>query len=190
MINNYFRPGPNTPANHLPLAVKAENRGATKVYLAGNFFEGADPLNQDGAKAIDFHRWAKGNYLTTTPDEILVDSEFDLSESTPATQSARDIYEAVLDKAGASLVRDAADARLVNGIRDRMHRMIDSQEQVGGWPALESKSPNSDRDRDGMPDQWEVQHGLNPDGNSDGNGDRDNDGYTNLEEYLNSLVAN
>ena len=47
VVNNYFRPGPNTPANPLPLAVKAENRGATKVYLAGNLFEGANELNRD-----------------------------------------------------------------------------------------------------------------------------------------------
>src|SRR3954454_20114945 len=27
-VNNYYRPGPNTPANHQPIAVKTENRGA------------------------------------------------------------------------------------------------------------------------------------------------------------------
>jgi len=189
VINNYFRRGPNTPAGRLPLAVKAENRGATKVFLAGNLFEGANRLNRDGAKAIDFRRWAKGNYLTTTADKILVDSEFDLAEFTPMTQSAPEAYDAVLDKAGASLARDAADARLVQGIRDRTHRMIDSQDQVGGWPVLESKPASSDRDRDGMPDQWERRRGLDPDNGSDGNGDNDNDGYTNLEEYLNGLVT-
>jgi hypothetical protein len=66
--------------------------------------------------------------------------------------------------------------------------MIDSQDEVGGWPELKTKPAPSDRDRDGMPDQWEKDHGLNPDDASDGNRDRDNDGYTNLEEYLNGLV--
>jgi hypothetical protein len=35
-----------------------------------------------------------------------------------------------------------------------------------------------------MPDWWETRHGLNRNNGSDRNGDRDGDGYTNLEEYL------
>jgi hypothetical protein len=46
------------------------------------------------------------------------------------------------------------------------------------------------RDRDGMPDAWERGHGLNPKDPGDRNRDRDGDGYTNLEEYLNSLCPN
>jgi len=39
-----------------------------------------------------------------------------------------------------------------------------------------------DIDQDGMPDKWEINHGLNPTTN-DANEDPDNDGLTNLEEY-------
>jgi hypothetical protein len=188
-INNYYRPGPNTPANHRPIAVKAENRGATKAYLIGNIFEGANDMNQDNFRAIDFDRWSKGNYLKTTLADIRVAGEFELGDNRPRTQSAQDAYEAILSTSGASLVRDTADARLVQGIRDQSHRMIDSQEEVGGWPDLQTVPPPSDRDGDGMPDDWELSHHLDSDDRADGNGDRDGDGYTNLEEYLNSLVA-
>ena len=54
VVNNYFRPGPNTPADHLPLAVKAENPGATKAYLSGNLFEGADQLTSDNLRSYRF----------------------------------------------------------------------------------------------------------------------------------------
>ena len=189
VINNYFRPGPNTPANRLPLAIKAENRGATKVYLSGNLFEGTNKFDRDNILAVDFVRWAKGNYLTTTAAEVRQDTELSLDGDVPDTQSARDAYETVLAKSGASLVRDAADTRLVQGIRDRTHRMIDSQDEVGGWPELKTKSAPTDRDRDGMTDQWEMDRSLDPDDASDGNRDRDNDGYTNLEEYLNGLAS-
>jgi len=53
-----------------------------------------------------------------------------------------------------------------------------------------------DTDNDGMPDEWELARGLDPDDPTDGNGDRDHDGngdrdhdmYTNIEEYINSLA--
>ena len=57
-------------------------------------------------------------------------------------------------------------------------------EDAGGWPDLQSAEPPEDRDADGMPDPWERAHGLDP-AVQDHNGDRDRDGYTNLEEFLN-----
>ena len=43
----------------------------------------------------------------------------------------------------------------------------------------------TDTDKDGMPDTWETKNGLNPNDASDGAKDRDSDGYSNVEEYLN-----
>jgi hypothetical protein len=40
-----------------------------------------------------------------------------------------------------------------------------------------------------MPDAWEIANGLDPRDAADRNGDADGDGYTNLEEHLNGLVA-
>ena len=58
---------------------------------------------------------------------------------------------------------------------------------MGGWPALPATVPPPDADRDGMPDQWELDHGTKP-GTKDGSRDQDGDGWTNVEEYLNSLA--
>lgn len=41
---------------------------------------------------------------------------------------------------------------------------------------------NCDSDKDGMPDLWEKEYGLDPNRN-DANEDKDNDGLTNLDEY-------
>ena len=51
-----------------------------------------------------------------------------------------------------------------------------------------SRSANWDTDGDGMPDTWEIAHGLNPNA-ANNNGDFDSDGYTDLEEYLNEIAA-
>jgi hypothetical protein len=63
--------------------------------------------------------------------------------------------------------------------------LIDSQSQVGGWGDFRPANAPPDADRDGMPDAWEKQHGLNPADRSDAAADRDRDGYSNLEEFLN-----
>jgi hypothetical protein len=51
-----------------------------------------------------------------------------------------------------------------------------------------NRPANWDTDGDGMPDWWEIEHGLNPNV-PDSNGDFDNDGYSNLEKYLNEIAA-
>lgn len=64
--------------------------------------------------------------------------------------------------------------------------IIDSQEDVGGWPELKSLPAPTDSDHDGMPDEWEKKNGLNPNDAADRN-QKTSDGYTSLEMYLNSL---
>jgi hypothetical protein len=66
--------------------------------------------------------------------------------------------------------------------------IIDSQADVGGWPALTSGAAAPDRDHDGMADDWEMAHHFDPNDPTDSPRDRNDDGYTNVEEYLNSLV--
>ena len=67
--------------------------------------------------------------------------------------------------------------------------IITTPKDVGGWPEFKSLSqPPADTDKDGMPDEWEKAHGLDPNDAADGTKDRDGDGYTNIEEYINGLV--
>ena len=82
--------------------------------------------------------------------------------------------------------RDSVDAKIVDEVRRGKGSIIDTQQQVGGWPELKQATPPADSDNDGMPDAWERRHGLNPTDPSDGSADKDKDGYTNLEEYLNN----
>jgi len=97
------------------------------------------------------------------------------------------LFDNVLDNSGATVpVRDAVDTRIVNNVRDGTGSFIDSPSEVGGWPTLSGGSPPTDTDNDGMPDDWETARGLNPNAD-DSAGDRDSDGYTNIEEYINGI---
>ena len=59
--------------------------------------------------------------------------------------------------------------------------------EVGGYPNYQG-TPRVDSDSDGMPDEWENQHGLDPNNASDAIQDLNGDGYTNIEEYINATV--
>lgn len=115
--------------------------------------------------------------------------------------SALDAYERVLDFVGASLKRDAVDARVVNETRTgtagcmvasngSINGYIDSQQDVGGWPTYAQGAVKTDTDGDGIPDEWEEMFGLDKNSAADGNTKTlDPTGrYTNLEVYLHYLV--
>jgi hypothetical protein len=113
------------------------------------------------------------------------------------THSAQDAYQRVLSFSGASLTRDAVDVRVIDNVRNKTFAaqgsngstrgIIDSQEDVGGWPVLQSAAALPDSDGDGMPDAWELEMKLDPKkGNA--NGRSLSTGYDNIEVYINSLV--
>lgn len=104
--------------------------------------------------------------------------------ATVAADPAASAYERVLADAGASVFRDSVDARVVAGVRDRTGKQIDSQVQVGGWPALPAGVAAVDTDGDGMPGAWERTHGLDPTARDGAALAKDAGGYTNLEIYL------
>ena len=82
------------------------------------------------------------------------------------------------------------DKRIIENIATGKGQLIDSQDDVGGWDRYpdERRPDDWDTDRDGIPTAWEKSHGLDPKDPADRNADKDGDGYTNLEEYINSLV--
>lgn len=164
-VDNAYVAGPQSGK---PIAFHESNMLA-KAYFAGNSMNGMIPADP----------WS----LVTgvSPEGYRLTAPVDVAPVTP--DPAAHAYDCVLASAGASKARDAVDARVVAGVRDRTGVQIDSQRDVGGWPMLKSVPAPRDSDDDGMPDAWERSHGLDPKA-ADGNGDRDRDGFTNLEEWL------
>ncbi|HEU4959589.1 MAG TPA: pectate lyase [Sphingomonas sp.] len=168
-IGNSYIPGPNSTGR---IAFDESDRLA-KAWFAGNAMEGVVPADQ----------WSlvsgvqEPGYRLAAPVDV----------APMPTESAADAERRVLRSAGASLRRDAVDARIVAGVRSRTGHVIDNERENGGWPALASLPAPRDSDGDGMPDNWERKHQLDPH-KADGASDRNGDGWTNLEEYLNSLI--
>ena len=68
------------------------------------------------------------------------------------------------------------------------NKPADADASWSAWPTLASKDAPKDTDGDGMPDEWELANALDPTNPNDGK-TIGADGYSNLENYLNSLVA-
>lgn len=190
LVGNYWRPGPNSKPykKELPIQPKAVTDDVTFGFFTGNVFE---DMPEWSSSNYDAFEWGTrgGQYTGRVTREIFKQpAEVVPPPDRPGTQSAEEAYAIVLANAGASHSRDAADARVIAGVKARTHRRIDSQNEVGGWPELAFGTAPEDTDRDGMPDEWERQNRLNPGDPKDGN-EVHPDGYTALETYLNSLTS-
>jgi len=191
LINNYYKAGPSLKAEY-PLQFKSkEIRPVSHGYFSGNHFGGlSEQYNQDNYTAMNYKAF-NTKYKSSTREFFEVTKRFDAGKyKLTKIDSAKKAYESCLKKSGCSLMRDTVDERLIKCIIDKTGKVIDSQNDVGGWDMYPSVARPSgyDSDQDGMPNAWERKLGLNLNDPADGNKDRNNDGFTNLEEYINSLT--
>jgi hypothetical protein len=199
VINNYYKPGPVTPDGAIAHRVlrpdgrrpgpdKTLPREWGKAYVAGNVVAGNDAVTKDnwaGGVQID-----GGDDPTVILPRVRADKPFPMAEV--PIQPAAEAYESVLEHAGATRPRrDPVDRRVVEQVRTgtvtyaQGKGIITDVKQVGGYPEYRGERV-TDTDGDGIPDEWELRHGLNPNDPSDAAKDS-GDGYTNLEKYLNGL---
>jgi len=178
-VGNYVRPGPSSDTTRGVIVLT--DTAAVSYHVAGNVVEGRPAVTADNRLLFD-RAGAGAGRLVTLSDEPF---ETPSVRTTGAAQALREVLAGV----GATRPRrDAVDARVVREVGDRGGRIIDSQREVGGWPTYASGPAPADADADGMPDDWERAHGLDPADPADGRRTRD-DGYTNLEFYLNELAG-
>ena len=178
-IGNYFLAGKST--NPGPYEIFFP-QGNPKIFVKDNIGPHRPDRNMDDWVIVGF-RWGEEGIA---PEKYRSLKKF---ETPPITSTGPiDALDIVLSQAGATAPRrDAVDRRIVNDVKNGTGSIIDSPDDVGGYPKLTSISPPIDSDHDGMPDDWELNSGLDPKDASDGNTDLDRDGYTNIEEYLHSL---
>ena len=235
MINNYFRPGPNTQAHvtdqrYFAWASSTKGRGLGQWLLKGNIFELSSYYAPKTAVWSDeiLKKVNKDNLYGFAENSVerCFDTEDGASEtiynnhvirkqkvkSDVKTYDAREAYRQVYQKAGASLPRyDEVDLRLLDeaagiiapqfygkkedGSMERALGIINSQNDVilrkedpnmKGWPDLNGISTFVDSDSDGLPDDYEINNGLNPKDKNDG-WQITKSGFSNLEIYLNAI---
>lgn len=175
MVNNYYKPGP--ASQHHRLLDVAED-GTGRYYVAGNVMEGDDSVTHDNHSAVN-------------DSSCLVNAPFPydpIKEDTPFVA-----FQRVMKSVGCNFSQDTYDCEVLRQVKEGKgtfgkNGIINSPEDVGGWPVLKAGKTLKDSDGDGMPDKWERRHKLNPKDGTDASAYTLDKGYTNIEVYLNSLV--
>jgi len=186
--NFYIRNPSRTGAQEIEVLTNFGVTNTVKVYVSGNIGPNRrnDSLDQWALVMLDDNntpiRQAPANIQAQMSDVPL------FTVPVPVTiDIASNTYARVVSLAGDNNIRDAVDLRVIADVVQRHYAdFLQSQSQVGGWPALNTYNVPADTDRDGMPDYWESAVGLNP--NMANNNHTNSDGYTDLEQYLNWLA--
>lgn len=181
-VHNYVKPGLDSvswggyPAQHL----SAGESIIPRVYSEGNI----SPKRPDQS----YDDWSVGNMWYDT----LLDQRYRLQTrlSAPAVKTATSslgMANCVLSAVGATApVRDSVDTRVVTDFANGTGSIRDNVSYPADFPVFSNTPAPADADNDGMADAWEASVGLNTTRN-DSALDRNNDGYTNIEDYLSYL---
>lgn len=196
-INNYYKPtktSSNKSRIFSPNADDGKNKQAAgvwgKFHLSGNVIYGNNKVTKNNLLGL------QPNPSDKNIHELVSFMPFEVPYVT--TDEAEEAYKKVLARAGASYKRDNTDKRIIKEVRNGLtpkrasHNagtrpgMIDSQEDVGGWETYtyDPKDVVVDTNVDGIPDGWLEKNYPGKNAN-----DKNKDGYTYLEVYLNSLVS-
>ena len=201
IVANYYKPGPATMPGEVMYRIAnpsfRSEQDYGKWYIAENTVEGNKNVSADN--------WNGGVQTKLSFEKIKLDEPW---PSMPINQqSAEEAYKIVLENVGAKLPqRDVVDTRIIKEVKGayatyegttyksehqvadttKICGIIDTQDDVGGWPELKSTPAPKDSDHDGMPDEWEDDKKLDKNNPEDRN-KLASDGYTMLEKYLNSI---
>lgn len=194
VVANYYKAGPATNSNRdriLDASTHSSGFDFGKWYVTDNYVHGFPEITADN--------WNGGVQRVSQSEieYIRMDEPFD-APALPSEETAEEAFESVLAYAGAILPRrDTIDARIVEEVRTGTATfggvygagsgIIDTQDEVGGWPELFAAEPPIDSDGDGIPDEWEIENGLDPNDPSDAT-EINSTGYSNLESYIHTIT--
>jgi hypothetical protein len=189
VIGNYFIAGPNSGHAFLGMFTTTDH-----VYHRGNYID----LDKDGV--LNGRKVVDSDFVSKkVKPAIVVDSNSVKGASlrkepnfkgNVKVDEAVTAYQIVVKEAGASLHRDAIDTRIIGYLTSlgKEGKIFKTEADAGGQGTIAGGTAPLDTDGDGIPDEWEKSHKLDPKKAADAQV-IGKDGYSNLEKYLNDLVS-
>lgn len=179
LVNNYFISGPSSSEHFLSMFTETDH-----VFQQGNYVD----TNKDGV--LNGRLVNDNDFMNEKLKASLVTEKQNVPSIPVTIETAGQAYQKILKEAGHNLHRDEVDTRLINELQSlgTKGNIIWTETMVGGQPKTETViQTNKDTDGDGIPDEWELSHKLDPSNGKDGNliG---KSGYTHLETYMNELA--
>ncbi|MEO7310736.1 MAG: hypothetical protein ABIX01_10070 [Chitinophagaceae bacterium] len=176
IINNYFIAGPNSTPNFIAMFSATDH-----VYQSGNYVD----LDKNGS--LNGRLVADSDFTKATA--TLLEKPTHSPLIPVKVEDAAAACRTVLQTAGASIVRDSVDSRLISYLQSMgtKGKIFQTEADAGGQPTIYSDKALPDTDGDGIPDIWEKQHGLQAGNGADGKEFKLSKTYTNLEVYINSI---
>ncbi len=197
-MNNYARQGPVSNGYSFEVTyrppggtVGSDSNPIPRFYVHGNI--GSSRLSQSEPQ------WNIGEFWQNIRLSTLYRKDTRWStlpwsntkEVPPVTNKvmSESVASCILTAVGAMApVRDSVDVRVVNNFHNRTGG-FKGNVSSSDYPTFQNLTPPTDTDNDGMPDTWETAQGLDSNNPLDGNQDKDNNGYTDIEDYLHHLSA-
>lgn len=214
-IGNYYRPGANSNTSKVVFVNSSYARdGATswapaKWYVSGNVAHGFDAITADNWKGMTAETYSLSQIRA---DERIVPQNAyykyaltgvegryypglymmtDIEDATAAYQTVCATAGTInRDKVESRVAREALGGTTTYGgaTKGSGKGIIDTENDAEGFFAYSTNyTVPADTDGDGMPDAWETAHKLDP--NTADQNTLNDDGYTALEVYLNSLMG-
>ena len=211
LVNNYYKKGPSSKDRKYFIDAYGVytskcstcnesniDDGYPTLYLSGNAYA-QYPSLANGPEGVYWHNGQGHAHYNETASAPLAIAGKDGAAAYVTTHTAEKALDAATAYAGASLARDAVDARIAKDVKEGSGSLINDIADVkakygSAWPVYdataEQKAKVKDSDGDGMPDWFEEQFGLGKSDKNDANAvTLDKNGrYTNLEMYLHYLV--
>jgi hypothetical protein len=199
---NYLVAGPSTadsssnPARRETAFFKENNSDPLDIHVfqQGNLFDSTAGPKRDGADTgWNMFKQLTGSTVSNFADADKQATRFDFPQSSPDTADLA--YQKVIANVGAfPFSRSDTDKRLINDVLNYTGSAPLVTPNATEWNNLVTngdsanwtfRPANWDTDNDGMPNWWETIRGTNP--NVADNNTVASNGYTNLENYINSI---
>lgn len=198
-INNYGKAGPMSNKERIFLHENfspihfLETYPDPSIYTSGNVVQNI----HDNPDEDDWNLYQLNFEYTSLPKQYRRYSPLPDAPIPVKQQSAYGAYESVISDVGANARldskgnwisnSDAVDIRLLSEVIHNTgpENPVKNVDEAGGYPLIDPGRNYMDSDHDGMPNDWEIINGFDPQNPSDGSEDSDRDGYTNIEEFLN-----
>lgn len=213
-VNNTLKAGNSTTSGYNWVNVDSTTKPQNfKIYCAGN-----QMINKDGSmNGITYNNWngitvkdgigiTKDNLYTASP--FTIDNNGENVSTASTCESAAASYNNVINYAGNGITPDKRTAidqqcayetksgtgscsgtAAYNSSVSDLNKYNIKCGVTYSYPAAVNTKTINDADNDGMDDNWELERGLDPSDPNDYNGDYCDQGYTNIEYYINDLTA-